>query len=201
MPAATCPNAPVLTVVSGPPGAGKTTLARELARTLGFPLICRDEIKQGMVHRARPDGPGDADRLNRRTLTTFFSVLETLLRSGVSVIAEAAYQDRLWRPGLEPLTGLAELRVIRCVADAAVARERLARRAETDPHRAAHADHALLAAIDAGEYSADSFVWISLPAPTLTVDTGSAPGYDPGLRDIAAFAAGRADQVARLAEG
>ncbi|MBG0824907.1 ATP-binding protein [Planomonospora sp. ID91781] len=188
-------RAPVLTVVSGPPGSGKTTLARELVRALGFPLACRDEIKQGMVHRTPADGPDGADLLNRRTLAAFFTVLETLLRAGVSVIAEAAFQDRLWRPGLEPLAGLAEIRVIRCTVDAAVAHERIARRAETDAHRAAHADHDLLTAIAAGAYSTDSFVGISLPVPTLTVDTAAAPGYDPGLRDVAAFAAGTVKHV------
>jgi predicted kinase len=189
------PGTPTLIAVSGPPGSGKTTLARELARTLGFPLVCRDEIKQGMVHRTPVDGPGSEDLLNRRTLTAFFAVLETLLRAGVSVIAEAAFQDRLWRPGLEPLAGLAEVRVIRCTVDASVAHERIARRAETDAHRAAHADHNLLAAIAAGAYSTDSFAGISLPAPALTVDTGAEEGYDPALRDIVAFAAGRVDRV------
>ncbi|MFC0861702.1 AAA family ATPase [Sphaerimonospora cavernae] len=184
------PEVPVLAVVSGPPGSGKTTLAREVARTLGLPLICRDEIKQGMVHRVPAAEADSEDLLNQRTLAAFFAVLETLLRAGVSVIAEAAFQDRLWRPGLEPLARLAEVRVIRCAVDAAVAHERIARRAETDAHRAAHADQDLLAAIAAGGYSTDSFVWISLPVPTLTVDTTATQGYDPGLRDIVAFAAG-----------
>ena len=44
---------PTLVVVSGPGGAGKTTLAHALAEAVGCPVISRDEIKEGMVH-ARP---------------------------------------------------------------------------------------------------------------------------------------------------
>jgi deoxyadenosine/deoxycytidine kinase len=35
---------PTLVVVSGPLGAGKTTLAHRLAGAIGCPAICRDEI-------------------------------------------------------------------------------------------------------------------------------------------------------------
>jgi predicted kinase len=36
-------------VISGPPGSGKTTLARQVARTLGLPLIAKDTIKEALM--------------------------------------------------------------------------------------------------------------------------------------------------------
>jgi predicted kinase len=69
-----------------------------------MPAISRDEIKQGMAH-ATPGFTGD--ELTRRTFPVFFAVLDLLLRSGVTTVAEAAFQDHLrrWprpRPGRRP---------------------------------------------------------------------------------------------------
>ncbi|MEU9700249.1 AAA family ATPase [Streptomyces sp. NPDC047981] len=179
-------STPIAVVVSGGPGTGKTTLAHELARVLGCPAIIRDEIKQGMVLSHPGYQGGGDDPLNHPTLHAFFGTLNVLLKAGVTLVAEAAFQDRLWRPNLEPLIGLAHLRVIRCTTQADIAHDRIVQRAKADTHRAAHGDQDLLEALAAGEHSLDSWAPISLDVPTLTVDTSD--GYQPGLHDIADFA-------------
>lgn len=163
---------PLLVVVSGPPGAGKTTLARTIARTVGCPAICRDELKEGMVHAT-----GMATHeLDRRILPAFFGVLGLLLEAGVTTVAEAAFQDRLWRPGLEQLHRLARVRIVHCVVDADVALARARRRWERDPlRRAAHAP----------PRPTDAFDRVAVDAPWLEVDTTD--GYDPDLDTIVRF--------------
>jgi predicted kinase len=171
---------PTLIVVSGPAGAGKTTLAHEIARAVGCPAICRDEIKEGMVHATRGFAPGPAYELTRRTLPVFFDVLELLLRVGVTTVAEAAFQDRVWRPGLDRLQGLAQIRIVHCVVGADVALQRRLQRAKENPSRQAHPDPRRDDPV-----THDAFDRVSVDAPWLEVDTTD--DYSPGLDEIVAF--------------
>jgi predicted kinase len=181
---------PALVVVSAPMGSGKTTLDHKIASVVGCPAICRDEIKEGMVHATPGFVAGPGDELTMRTLPVFFGVLELLLRAGVTTVAEAAFQDRVWRPGLEPLLGLSRLRIVHCVVDVDVAFQRSLRRSEENPLRRAHADPGPSSAAERARFHR-AFDRVSVAAPWIEVDTTD--GYVPGLGDIVAFAAGWSD--------
>ena len=46
---AVTPSKPTYVVVSGPPGSGKTSLATELAKEMGLPLLAKDLIKETLM--------------------------------------------------------------------------------------------------------------------------------------------------------
>lgn len=176
---------PMLVVISGPPGAGKTTLAHEVARAIGCPAVCRDEIKEGMAHATPGFVPSAGDPLTMRTLATFFDVIGLLIGRGTTVVAEAAFQDRVWRPRLTPLMSSADLRILQCTVSAETAGARIIRRATDNPRRQAHEDGHASSDPDSWRRTHTTFDAVSLPVPTLTIDTTD--GYQPGLAEILIF--------------
>ena len=188
---------PSLTVIAGRPGSGKTTLAHAVALAVRCPAVCRDEIKEGLVNSLTP-GAAATDAVQRHANDVFFKAVELLLQQGVTLVAEAAFQHKLWAPRLEPLLAKATTRVILCDVDPEVARSRHIDRGLADPERERfHGDQAVQAAREGRRLPIGSYDPPKFDVPTLIVDTTD--GYRPQLNSIVAFA--RGEVVAASAAG
>jgi predicted kinase len=173
-----------LVVVSGPFRSGTREVAHALGERMPCPVICRDEIKEGMVHASGTDfEPAAGDDLNQPTLRVFFEALRLMVMAEVTVVAEANFQDRLWRSGLEPLTELARLRVVQCHVDPAIARDR--REAAADAGSGRFHARIIGDTVEDWEESFASFERVSLPAPSVDVDTSH--GFAPEIGEILRF--------------
>jgi predicted kinase len=175
---------PTLIVVSGPAASGKTTLAHEIAHAVGCQAVCRDEIKEGMVHATPGFVPGSGEDLTARALPVFFGMLDLLLAAGVTTVAEAAFQDQDWRPRLTPFLPLARFRIVHCAVDAEVAFQRSLRRGAENNVRLAHTDPSPAEAADFIRQH-NAFDRVRIDAPSIEVDTTS--GYRPGIDEVVAF--------------
>jgi len=137
---------PTLLLVTGLPCSGKTTLARQLAAELGFPLVTKDGIKERLF-----DTLGWSDRqwsrsLGGATYAILYYMIETLLASGCSLIAESNFPPD---PAAQQLASLREkypfkLLAVECIAQAVVLEERWRRRAELGTRHPGHNDAAAL---------------------------------------------------------
>lgn len=72
-------NKPLLIVVTGRPGSGKTTLAHALAKEVHCPAFCRDEFKEGFVNTMNGNHDAMGNEVNWEIYETFFQVVELMV--------------------------------------------------------------------------------------------------------------------------
>ena len=189
------PPRPKCIIVTGRPGAGKTTLARELSHLVHMPLLSRDEMKEGFVTTFGVSHEELAPDTNRVVTDAFFSIVRSVLQARVSLVVEAAFQHKLWSEAVAAWSNVGELRFIICEAEPLLCAQRHLDRGLADPTREVyHGDRRVKVFRETGEflppgdYSPPSF-----DLPTLSVTT--ADGYTPDLPAIKGFILGREDHA------
>jgi predicted kinase len=115
---------PMCIIVTGRPGAGKTTLAKQLGQRLYLPVIHRDEIKEGYVNTFGVSHGQLPDVTNQVVTDFFFEVVRHYLSKQISMIAEAAFQHKLWAHGVPIWAPMSRLSILICTVEAEVAAQR-----------------------------------------------------------------------------
>ena len=86
---------PLVVLISGPPGAGKTSIAQRLASALGLPLIAKADIKESLGDSLGWSDLAWSRKLGEATWELLFLLYERLLAGGASFAAESNFS---WEP-------------------------------------------------------------------------------------------------------
>ena len=186
-------NKPLLVIVTGRPASGKTTLAHILSKAIKCPLVSRDEMKEGYINTTGGRHSQLDDAVALHIYESSFEAIDLFISKGISIIAEAAFQDKLWRPKLSMLRLKAEIKIIICKTTPELAKSRFIERLANDPDRDKfHGDKSTTLETEQGNLLTGVYESVQMDTPTLQVDTTD--NYNPDIEKIILFIKNEAHQ-------
>jgi AAA domain len=171
-------RAPLSVLVSGAPGAGKSTLATALGAALDVPVLHKDQLVHGMW-RTR----GRAMNLGAPGVEPFFRTMELWSELGVSFVAEQTFYRGVSEPDVaRRLAPRCFLVNVHCRSRYAL--ERFARRMRDDPLCGEARLRALLPLAESLQRDLDEPLNLACPLIVVDTDDGYEPALDAVIRQI-----------------
>jgi hypothetical protein len=149
-----------------------------------MPVISRDEIKEGYVNTFGVKHDELPSNSNGLVSEFFFEIVNQYLASDISVVIEAAFQHNVWEPRMPKIVDLANVWLVVCSADSAVAARRHLQRGLENPKREFfHGDRRVAHYRNTGEIlSPESYAPPKFNVPTIHVSTDRE--YVPSIEEI-----------------
>jgi len=118
---------PKLIIVSGMPGVGKTTLAKNLSEKLTIPYICKDEIKEKLFDILDNTKEEECKKMGSIAYDIMYDMAWKFITNGNSVILESNFTDRSIE-SLKKFSKKAKITQIYCHADPEIVFKRFYKR-------------------------------------------------------------------------
>jgi predicted kinase len=176
-------NPPLLVLISGPPGAGKSTLAVALSAQLELPLMSIDLVKSGVAWTMTGGTSDDqVDRVRgpagRTAFLATYEMVDVCLKHGVSLILEKAWYRGWGEADLRPFLPISRAVQVHVSASQTVAVQRFMER----PSRWGAAARTSMAEVkhrlDTGALAWDDFAPLDLGVPLHMVATDNGQPID-----------------------
>lgn len=165
---------PTLVIISGPPGAGKSTLARPLANALGLPLISKDAIKEQLADALGDTALNISRKLGLAATMQLYATANELLRYGHGVVVESFFHKGISEQDLFGLVQTSQAVLVHVHADNEILFSRNERRASDPERHPIHQDANRM--VDLKRYLAEGVAdMLELDCPNIVIDTTYGP--------------------------
>ena len=134
---------PVLIIVLGLPGAGKSTLSQRLADHFLLPLVQKDMIKETLCDVLECATLSQSQLYGRASMVLLYQFAEVILKRGQSCLIESTFHPQFSIPDLLKLQQRCPFFPLQiyCRAEIAVAAERVKQRWESGQRHRGHMEH------------------------------------------------------------
>lgn len=134
--------APLLVVVQGAPGSGKTTLVERLKQDMNLPLVGKDDVKEMLFDRIRQSDREFSRLQGMASFEMLYAFARTFLQNGKSVAIEGAFHTELSRENIRNILNTTGARYLEffCHVDEATRQLRIEQRAKSGTRHPGHKD-------------------------------------------------------------